>query len=83
MLQRYFLRYQMTESLGDKLSGNEMQEANLYINKYRYRSIPRYSQSSNQKSGSRCLRCLKSWSLITNDNDIAYLQKNLREQKIY
>ena len=33
----------MTESLGDKLSGNEMQEANLYINKYRYRSIPRYS----------------------------------------
>ena len=33
----------MTGSLDDKLPGDKIQEADLYINKHGYRSILRYS----------------------------------------
>ena len=33
----------MTGSLGDELSGDKIQEADLYINDHRCRSLPRYS----------------------------------------
>ena len=37
-----------------------MQEADLYVNNYKYKSTPRYGQSLNQKSEIRSLRC---WSM--------------------
>ena len=39
----------MTGSLDNELPGDEIQETDLYINKHRYRSIPRYSYSFNQR----------------------------------
>ena len=40
MLQRQFLKYKTTGSLGDKLLGDKMQGANPYANNYGCRSIP-------------------------------------------
>ena len=49
MLQRQFLRYKITRSLGNELSENKIQETNLYANNHRCGSIPRYSQGPNWK----------------------------------
>ena len=36
------LEYRITKSLDNKLPEDETWEADLYMNDYRYRSIPRY-----------------------------------------
>ena len=63
MLQRQFLGYRITRSLDNELLEGKTQETNLYTNKYKYKSILKYGQSSNQKSENRCLRYLRSWSM--------------------
>ena len=63
ILQRQFLKYKLTRSLGNELLEGEIQEVNLYTNNYRCRSISKYSYSHNWKSGSKSLRSFRSWSM--------------------
>ena len=56
MLQRQFLEYKTTRSLGDKLLENKIQENNLYAKSHRCRSILKYIRV--------LFRCFRSW-LIT------------------
>ena len=78
MLQRYFLGYRTTRSLGNKLPGDEIQEADLCANDYRCGSISRYGQSPNQESGSGYLRCLRSWSMTASTKMKNILENNIR-----
>ena len=52
MLQKQFLEYKMTRSLGDKLLEDKTQETDLYTNEYKCRSIFRYVRalSKSQKA---------------------------------
>ena len=74
----------MTRSLGSELLEDEILETNLYVSKYRYRSIPRYGQSPIHKSESRCLG---SWSItITLSQYLIHhrhLQKKISSLLVY
>ena len=57
-LQRQFLGYRITRSLNNKLLESKTQEVNLCANNHRCESTSRCGQSSNQKLGCGCFKCL-------------------------